>query len=138
MKTPDSLPSSSTSSAQADERRPSKRQYGDRIRRARERANLSQEAVADLIGVSQNVIWKMENNHTKFTVDMLEKLTDVFKTDPVSLLEGDYTRFRIKQTSHDHSTANGGLFIRPILRGSVTCGENWTRPVRTLWLPKMR
>ncbi len=89
--------------SQTEQRNPTKRQYGTRIRQARERASLSQEYLAQCLGVSQNTIWKIENDRATFTVDMLENLSQTLKTEPETFLDGNYTRFRIKQTSHDQS-----------------------------------
>ena len=47
--------------------------YGEKIRMIREIRNLSQEYMADQLGIKQNSYSKIENNQTKLTTEMFAK-----------------------------------------------------------------
>ena len=58
--------------------------YGEKIRMIRELRDFSQEYDADQLGIKQNSYSKIENNQSKLTVDMLQKLAKVLD---VSLMD---------------------------------------------------
>jgi transcriptional regulator with XRE-family HTH domain len=53
------------------------------MRRLRQAKGLSQEELADRAGINRNYVGMLEREQPSATVDMLEKLAEVLKTDPV-------------------------------------------------------
>jgi len=62
---------------------------GERLRWARERQLLTQEALAARAGVLDVTISRTENGHTTPTVGTLRKLADALGVDPVWLRFGE-------------------------------------------------
>jgi transcriptional regulator with XRE-family HTH domain len=60
--------------------------YGEKIKMIREVRNLSQEFVADKLGIKQNSYSKIENNQTKLTAEMLQKIADVLQVSPMDIM----------------------------------------------------
>ncbi len=60
--------------------------YGEKIRMIRELRDFSQEYVADQLGIKQNSYSKIENNQSKLTVDMLQKLAKVLDVSPMDIM----------------------------------------------------
>ena len=52
----------------------------------REIRNLSQEHMADRLGIKQNTYSKIENNQTKLTTEMLQKIADVLQVSPMDIM----------------------------------------------------
>lgn len=52
----------------------------------REHRELSQERLADRVGVTQGLISQLENNRVNYTSDLLEKLADALMCEPADLL----------------------------------------------------
>lgn len=52
----------------------------------RELRGLSQENVADRLGVAQNTYSKYENNQIKISVDTIQKIADIFEVTPADLM----------------------------------------------------
>lgn len=59
---------------------------GDELRKAREQAALTQEALSFAAGVDRSYISLLENGHKSPTVDLLFRLCDVLGTTPSRLL----------------------------------------------------
>jgi len=55
-------------------------ELGERIRQARQRAHLSQEKVAELIGVSRQAVTKWESGQSAPTTDNLFRLAEILGT----------------------------------------------------------
>lgn len=53
---------------------------GERIKACRQKANLSQEKVAELVGVSRQAVTKWENGQSAPSTDNLFKLAEIFDT----------------------------------------------------------
>lgn len=64
-------------------------QYSERIRKIRETKGFKQDYIADKLGISTTAYSKMENGETKITLDKLEKIAEVYKTDVESILKFD-------------------------------------------------
>lgn len=60
--------------------------YGDKIRMIRELRNFSQEYVAENLGIKQNSYSKIENNQTKLTAEMLQKISVFFGVSPMDII----------------------------------------------------
>lgn len=52
----------------------------------RELRNLSQEHVASKLGIRQNTYSKIENNQTKLTAEMLQKISEVLEVSPMDIM----------------------------------------------------
>lgn len=61
------------------------------LRQWREYRNLTQEALAERIGVTQGLISHLENNRTNYTRELLEALADGLGCEPADLLMRDPT-----------------------------------------------
>ena len=57
------------------------------MRRLRQEQELSQEALADAAGIDRTYVSALERCVYAATVDMLEKLAEVFGVDPTELLK---------------------------------------------------
>lgn len=66
---------------------------GERVREARERMNLTQDAFAKLLGVSRSYISVVEGGHTGVSVDQLAAIADSLAIEPGSLMP-TLARFR--------------------------------------------
>lgn len=60
--------------------------HGEKIRMIREIRNYSQEYMADRLGIKQNSYSKIENNQTKLTTEMLQKIADVLQVSPMDIM----------------------------------------------------
>ena len=60
---------------------------GQNLRRYREARGLSQEAFADVVGVHRTYMGGLERGERNITLRSLERIADVLKVDPRSLLE---------------------------------------------------
>jgi transcriptional regulator with XRE-family HTH domain len=87
--------------------KPHKRVYGTIIRQKREQQGLSQEDMAQLLNMSHNGYWKIENDQTKLTAETMENIATILKTDATEFLQGDYSKYRIRQTNHNHDQSSG-------------------------------
>lgn len=59
---------------------------GTQLRRLRDKRQLSQQEIADHLGVSQATYWNWENDETHLKMDHLPKLAEVFQVDAEELL----------------------------------------------------
>jgi transcriptional regulator with XRE-family HTH domain len=91
--------------------KPHKRVYGTIIRQKRELQGLSQEDMAQLLNMSHNGYWKIENDQTKLTAETMENIATILKTDATDFLQGDYSKYRIRQ--NDFHNSNGVVFHEP-------------------------
>lgn len=66
-----------------------KKQYGKKLKKARLRTGLSQEALAEKIGVSRNTISRIETGVNLPSVENLEKLHDTLSINLASLFENE-------------------------------------------------
>ena len=53
------------------------------LRRLRHAKSMSQEELADRVGINRNYVGMLEREQHSATVDMLEKLAEVLEADPV-------------------------------------------------------
>lgn len=59
---------------------------GIKIRMVRELRGLTQNNVADMLGIAQNTYSKYENNQSKISVETLEKIAKVLEVSPMDLM----------------------------------------------------
>lgn len=76
------------------------KEIGDRLRVLREQRKLTQEEVADVLGIKQPAYSDMENGHTAFKAVDLDKLSEFYGKSLDELLHGDKAVMHM----HDHST----------------------------------
>ncbi|MGK9235771.1 helix-turn-helix domain-containing protein [Inquilinus limosus] len=62
------------------------------LRRLRQASGLTQEELADRAGINRNYVGMLEREENSATVDMLEKLAEVLRIDPVEFLASDDQR----------------------------------------------
>jgi transcriptional regulator with XRE-family HTH domain len=62
------------------------------VRRIRVERGLSQEELADLVGISRNYVGMIERQENSPTVVMIERLAKALKVDPVQFFEEKKSR----------------------------------------------
>jgi len=80
-------------------------EFGRVIRRRREKANLSQEALADKAGLHRNYVGLLERGLRTPSIDVLRKLAVGLNTTMASLI-GELERFLIKSTRSGKSESD--------------------------------
>lgn len=60
--------------------------FPERLRKLRESRNMKRAVLADLCGVSRNMIWRYESGMAAPTSDILSNMADVFDTSTDYLL----------------------------------------------------
>jgi transcriptional regulator with XRE-family HTH domain len=74
---------------------------GEKIKRFREGKNLSQEFVADYLGISQTSYSKIESNQTKLTAERISSLASLFDVPVFEFLpNGDSVVFNIQSATY--------------------------------------
>ncbi|MDB5091110.1 MAG: helix-turn-helix domain protein [Mucilaginibacter sp.] len=63
--------------------------YGDKIRSIREMRGFSQEYLSQKLGIAQNSYSRMENNQTKLSSEILEKLAKELGVSPMDILSSE-------------------------------------------------
>lgn len=78
---------------------------GDILRRLRKEKGLTQQALADKMGVSRETIKMIEGHINKPSLELLEKLSDFFGVLPSYLMGGEVeNKVKIKEKSQDSFT----------------------------------
>lgn len=62
------------------------------IRRIRQERNLTQEALADLVGINRNYVGMLERQENSPTVAMLERLATALEIDPIEFFQSHRDR----------------------------------------------
>ena len=70
--------------------------FGDLVRQRRKELQLTQEAVAELSGLSRNYVNELENGKYNVTLNTLVKVAQALEIDPAKLLEGLTANLRRK------------------------------------------
>lgn len=76
--------------------------YGQKLKRAREALGLTQEKVAEYLGLGPRYISDIERNKTKGSIDTLVKLCNIYNLTPNDLLS-EYVYFDIEKNNIDLS-----------------------------------
>lgn len=77
----------------------------DNLYTLRKERNLSQEQMAERLGMSKNGYGKLERGESRLTIEHLEQIATVFNIDIVELLRGDSDlNLMIVGDNHSHCT----------------------------------
>ena len=66
-------------------------ELNNRLKEYRERAGLTQEQLAEQIGVQRNTVWRWENNRATMKADLLRRLSEILNVEPAILIKSDDT-----------------------------------------------
>lgn len=80
----------------------------EKIRYIREKHNLTQEQMANELGLSTNGYANLERGETRLSVDRLEKIANIFGVDVTELLTSDESNTIM--VYHSTSTSNLSIF----------------------------
>jgi transcriptional regulator with XRE-family HTH domain len=82
------------------------------LRKIRDKRKISQQEVADQLGVAQATYWNWENDESHFKLDHLPKLAEILQVDPADLLpEGAVVRI-FNNTDNKGNSVNGNEFVK--------------------------
>jgi transcriptional regulator with XRE-family HTH domain len=81
--------------------------FGTKLRKLREERHLSQQQVADSIGVGQNTYSRWESDLSTFKIEYLTKIANVFKIEPIELVSSDTNFSVVNNTNNKDSSING-------------------------------
>jgi len=81
--------------------------FGTKLHKLREKSRLSQQEVADFIGVSQNTYSRWESDLSTFKIEYLPKLANVFKVEPTELIPQGTTIKIINNHDNKDTSVNG-------------------------------
>ena len=59
---------------------------GDKVRELREKAGMTQEELADLMGVQRNTVWRWENNRAGLRGENIQRMSSVLNVDASELI----------------------------------------------------
>ena len=76
--------------------------YGNKLKKARESVGLTQEKVAEYLGLGPRYISDIERNKTKGSIDTLIKLCNIYNITPNDLLN-EYIYFDVETSNTDLS-----------------------------------
>lgn len=65
---------------------------GKRLKREREMRELTQEQLAEILGISQKMLSLIENGRRRATIDLIIKFSDVFVITLDELIKGEYIK----------------------------------------------
>lgn len=80
--------------------------YGEKIKMIREIRGFSQELMASKLNMAQNTYSRIENNQTKLTAEMLEKISKELGVSPIDILS---TEPAIVNFGTVHGTLQGNI-----------------------------
>lgn len=102
---------------------------GNKIKLIRESRNLTQEYVADAVGMSQANYSKIESNQSKLSFNKLEQIAEVLEVDVIKLLQVE-DNWHINQVSNSQ-LGSGSYFeqtgIQEIQRLYQDQIKNWKK-----------
>ncbi len=81
--------------------------FGTKLRKLRDERKLSQQQVADSIGVKQNTYSRWESDLSTFKIEYLSKLAKVFNVEPIELISSDTNFSIVHNTNNKDSSVNG-------------------------------
>jgi transcriptional regulator with XRE-family HTH domain len=106
--------------------------YGAKIIRFRKEKGLTQQQVADLLGVSQNTYHRIESDQTQIKAVTLEKIADILSVDKCKLLNAENSKCKIKGNApptdfcHNHKEREICIVIEENVKKMIEIErENW-------------
>ena len=79
------------------------KELGEKIRKIRKQKKITQEQLADKIGVKRSVVSKYENGNVNITLEMIDKIALALDVDPMELAFGvtsnDFRESFVKQAN---------------------------------------
>lgn len=79
----------------------------DKIRSVRNQNKLTQEQVAEKLGISTNGYSKIEKGQTKLSIERLQEIANIFDIDIIELINSDekkvYVQFNENSNQHGHN-----------------------------------
>lgn len=79
---------------------------GEKLRTLREYRNLTQDYMADQLGITQSSYSKYETNQSKMTVDILKKIAQILEVSPVDLVSNQPAIINFESTIHGQGIAH--------------------------------
>ena len=92
-------------------------EIGDRVKELREKAGLTQEELADRMGVQRNTVWRWENKKATLRTENIQRLSSVLNVDATELVSSPEVK-SISQESLKPG-ATGGIFSSLAYWGDV-------------------
>ena len=81
--------------------------FGTKLHKLREKSRVSQQEVADFIGVGQNTYSRWESDLSTFKIEYLPKLAEAFKVEPTGLIPQGTTIKIINNHDNKDTSVNG-------------------------------
>lgn len=83
------------------------------LKAIRESAGLTQEELAEKIGVQRNTVWRWENNRATMKADMLQSIAKALNVDSEQIMNSDKDKSIIhtRQQSKRESSLNRGMLV---------------------------
>jgi len=81
--------------------------FGTKLHKLRERNRLSQQEIADFIGVSQNTYSRWESDLSTFKIEYLPKLAEVFKVEASELIPQGTTVIIVNNSDNKDNSVKG-------------------------------
>ncbi len=81
--------------------------FGTKLLKLREKARLTQQEVAEQIGVEPHTYGRWESDLNSFKVEYLIKLAEVFKVEPTELIPQGTVVKIVNNTDNKDSSVNG-------------------------------
>lgn len=105
-------------------------EFGNRLRKLRRDANITQKQIAQFLNITQTAIGKYEKHHNAYpSIDILIKIADYFHVSVDYLLRGT------EPTSMTENNVNGALTNSTVIQanhgGAVFNGEQTVSPEAT-------
>ena len=69
--------------------------FKEKIKECREKAGLTQEELAEKMGVQRNTVWRWENERANLRAENIQKLSSIFNVAPVDLIDDDTTELKL-------------------------------------------
>ena len=83
------------------------------LKEIRESAGLTQEELAEKIGVQRNTVWRWENNRATMKADMLQSVANALNVDSERIMSSDKDKsiLHTRQQSKKESSLNRGMLV---------------------------
>ncbi|HET9056843.1 MAG TPA: helix-turn-helix transcriptional regulator [Chitinophagaceae bacterium] len=104
---------------------------GTVIKKIREDRHLTQEYVAQKMGISQNAYSKIENNITQLTINHLKKISEILDVSVNDLLKDDFEIYKPIDVSKDELTKENLLILTDHLKDKILSKESGKNQIYT-------